>query len=214
MAQITSGLRALLSSPKVYDFVQNALGAQSSRRTLVRDHFQLRSGHTMLDVGCGTGEITPHLPAGVNYYGIDLSPDYIASARQRYGQLGRFDVADVSQPLPSSTPPADLVTCIGLLHHLDDSECVTLFRSIDKLLASGGRFVTLDPTFVSGQSVIAYQLARRDRGRNVRSPEAYEALAKRVFANVKPIVRHDLLRIPYTHCVLEITKELSDDTVQ
>lgn len=206
MAQITSGLRGILSSPMVYDFVQNALGAQSSRRTLVRDHFRPLPGDTMLDVGCGTGEITPHLPAGVSYLGIDLSPSYIASARQRYGHLGQFEVADVSDPLALSTQPVNLVTCIGLLHHLSDDECVALFRSIKRLLTPGGRFVTLDPTFVNGQHFIARELARRDRGRNVRSPQEYETLARSVFTDVKIVVRHDLLRIPYSHCILEISE--------
>ncbi len=206
MAQITSGLRAILSRPMVYDFVQSALGAQSSRRKLVRDHFRPKPAKTMLDVGCGTGEITPHLPAGVNYLGIDLSPSYIASARQHYGHLGRFDVADASDPLSSVDQPVDLVTCIGLLHHLDDDECVALFKSVQRLLTPGGRVVTVDPTFADGQHVIARELARRDRGRNVRKPEAYEALARSVFADVRTVVRHDLLRIPYTHCILEITE--------
>jgi SAM-dependent methyltransferase len=206
MAQITSGLRATLSHPILYDFLQNALGAQSSRRKIVRDHFRPKKDQSLLDIGCGTGEIAPHLPPGVAYRGIDLSPSYIASARQRYGHLGHFEVADASEPLPFSTQKFDLVTCIGLMHHLDDDESVALFNSVRRLLQPRGRLVTVDPTFVDGQHLIAREIAKRDRGRNVRRPEGYEALARRVFDDVTVVVRHDLLRIPYTHCVLEITE--------
>lgn len=206
MAQITSGLRKILSSPMVYDFLQNALGAESSRRRLVQDHFRPKAGQRILDIGCGTGEITPHLPAGVNYLGIDLSPSYIASARQRYGHLGRFESANATDPLAPTETAVDLVICIGLLHHLDDGECHVLFRAIKEKLSPGGRLVTFDPTFVDGQHLIARELAKRDRGRNVRSPGGYETLAQKVFAEVRVVVRHDLLRIPYTHCILEITE--------
>lgn len=206
MAQITSGLRKILSHPAIYDFLQNALGAESSRRQLVRDHFRPKAGQRILDIGCGTGEIIPHLPAGVSYLGIDLSPSYIASARQRYGHLGRFEIANATEPLAHTQSTVDLVICIGLLHHLEDSDCQVLFHAIKEKLSSGGRLVTLDPTFVDGQNLIARELAKRDRGRNVRWPDGYEALACKVFSNVKTIVRHDLLRIPYTHCILEITE--------
>jgi hypothetical protein len=42
-----------------------------------------------------------------------------------------------------------------------------------------------------------------DRGRYVRTREAYLALARPSFRGVKAFLRQDLLLIPYTHIILE-----------
>jgi hypothetical protein len=42
-----------------------------------------------------------------------------------------------------------------------------------------------------------------DRGQAVRRPDEYARLAGERFATVQAEVRSNLLRIPYTHCVIE-----------
>ena len=61
---------------------------------------------------------------------------------------------------------------------------------------------TNDPCLMPGQSRIARAVIQRDRGMNVRSPEGYRALAEPYFGEVRADVRHDLLRIPYSHALL------------
>ena len=97
----------------------------------------------------------------------------------------------------------DLILACGLLHHLDDEPATALLADARKLMAANGRLVTVDGSWVKGQSLIAKFLLSRDRGRNIRSPEAYAALARQSFGHVKADIRHDLLRIPFTLCVLE-----------
>ncbi|RKZ63742.1 MAG: class I SAM-dependent methyltransferase, partial [Candidatus Parabeggiatoa sp. nov. 3] len=46
----------------------------------------------------------------------------------------------------------------------------------------------------------------KDRGQNVRTQEGYLELASQVFSNITTDIRHDLLRIPYTHFILECVK--------
>ncbi len=70
-------------------------------------------------------------------------------------------------------------------------------------LKPNGRFVSLDGAFVEAQARVARILLRRDRGKFVRYAEAYHGLASQVFPQVSLSVRHDLLRIPYTHVLLE-----------
>ncbi|MFI5071358.1 MAG: class I SAM-dependent methyltransferase [Terriglobales bacterium] len=206
MAQITSGIRGILSNPSAYDFLQSILGAGRARKLLVRDHIRPTSSDYLLDIGCGTGELLNYLPANVRYIGFDLSPDYINAARERYGHRGRFECADVADFEPADLRGVDLVLAIGVLHHLDNDQVKCLFQTAWNKLRPGGRFISLDGTLVNGQSRIARALILRDRGQNIRSPDGYQALATSKFSTVTCTVRHDLLHVPYTHCILECTR--------
>ena len=41
---------------------------------------------------------------------------------------------------------------------------------------------------------------------DVRSPEAYHALARRVFGDVTVDVRHSLMTVPYSHAIITCRK--------
>jgi hypothetical protein len=45
-------------------------------------------------------------------------------------------------------------------------------------------------------------LLKMDRGRFVRTPDAYVRLAREVFSDVQAVICHDLLRLPYTHNIM------------
>lgn len=208
MGQVTSGLRSILSNPLIYDATQRLFGAEQSRRTLAIDYLRVESGWCVLDIGCGTGEILDHLPRDIRYFGFDLSAEYVDRARQRHGREGvRFEQGDVSSFLATGhVPPADLVMATGVLHHLDDQPAEDLVAVASAALRPKGRFVTIDPTFASEQSRASRWLVSRDRGQSVREPEGYAQLAQRSFSRVTAHVRHDLLRIPYSHAILECVK--------
>jgi SAM-dependent methyltransferase len=67
-------------------------------------------GRRWLDVGCGTGALTGAIldaaqPAEV--VGIDLSPAYVAYARERFGSSARFEIGD-AQALPAASESFDI----------------------------------------------------------------------------------------------------------
>lgn len=203
MTQITTGFRAIFSHPFVYNLAQRAVGAERARRLLVRDYFPPIQGMIMLDIGCGTAEILRHLPRDMRYFGFDASEAYIDEAKRAFGERGSFRAEMVSQASLEGIPQVDLVLAFGLLHHLVDADAHDLFNLATQALKPEGMLITMDPTFAPGQHPLARWMISRDRGRCVRSPDGYRLLAEAAFPQVFSHLRHDMLTIPYSHCILQ-----------
>ena len=195
----------LLAVPAVYRLHGKLVGLGKDRSIYAREHVRARAGDRVLDIGCGPAEILGWMPP-VDYVGFDLSPEYVAAAKRRWGDRGRFYCERVSEASLDHHRDFDVVVATGVLHHLDDAEAEKLFRLAEAALVPGGRLVTLDGAWVDGQSRIAKMLLARDRGEHVRSRDAYVELASRVFRKVEPTVREDLLAVPYTLLVMECEK--------
>jgi SAM-dependent methyltransferase len=193
-------VRALLGIPAVYRAFSRAVGGDC-RDVLAREYIRAAEGDRVLDIGCGPGDLLDNLPR-VDYLGIDLDPNYIRAARERFGPRGEFRneaVEDVAVRRPGTF---DVVLAVGVLHHLDDPAAARLLSVARQALKPSGRLVAFDGCWFPGQSPAARLMLRLDRGRFVRSPEGYARLAREAFADVRGEVRHDLLRIPYTHHVM------------
>lgn len=204
MAQITTGLRAILSHPRVYMVFQNLMGAQRGRRYFVDQFIRPQPSDKVLDVGCGPADILDFLP-DVEYWGFDISTAYIKAAQARFGARGRFAQRQLDETELARLPAFDIALTLGLLHHLDDEAATETLRLAHAVLRPGGRLLTIDPCFAPDQNVFSRFLVKHDRGMNVRDLAGYVALAKPVFENTRSVVRHTRW-IPYTHCILECTK--------
>ncbi|MNT29370.1 Methyltransferase domain protein [compost metagenome] len=149
------------------------------------------------------------MPDGIQYVGFDLSEEYVLAARARHGERARFECMDVADYRVDGgeQQKADLVLAIGILHHLDDDRARALMRTAHAALKPGGRFISLDGTYIQGQSAIAHALIARDRGKSIRTPDAYLALAQAEFAVARGQVRGDMLFVPYTHYIMECVRE-------
>jgi SAM-dependent methyltransferase len=202
--EASTGLRGVLSHPGVYEVWSRLVGGKRGRATLVREHVRPWQGARILDVGCGPGELVPHL-GDVHYVGVDLSAAYVERARKLYGDRAEFRVGDATK-LDPDLRGFDLVLAFGLVHHLDDEAAAMFYAGVAAALTAEGRAVAVDPALVAGQPSLARVLTSADRGHHVRSPEGYSRLAEAAFVNVRVVVRSDLLRIPYTHCVVEASR--------
>lgn len=187
--------------PAAYQAFQNMVGKNYHAR-LLAEHANSTPGEKVLDIGCGPGHILASL-AGANYTGFDISQEYIEAAQKRFGSRGRFWCSDVGlAAIEQERGTFHLALAIGVLHHLDDERAATLFELARLALRPDGRLVTSDGCFVPEQSRIARWALEKDRGKFVRSQEEYVRLAAVCFPRVEACVRHDLLRIPYTHLIM------------
>jgi len=201
MAEARNSLHGALALPWVYRSLQRVLRKEGTVELVISTYLGPLQGSRLLDVGCGPGTLRQFL-GDVNYTGIDRNERYIREAQERFGDRGRFILADVREVAQMNLPSFDAITMFGLLHHLDDGQAVDLMAAARPLLRAGGRLVTTDPCFIDRQNPMAWLLAKADRGRNVRRAEAYRALAASAFPQVELHVRDDLLRLPYNHAIM------------
>lgn len=194
-------LRFALASPSAYQLWWYMVGGPVAAKVLVNEYVQPAAGARILEIGCGPGTIVNYLPPS-DYLGFDLSPRYIELAKRRFPKA-HFVCERVNQFTLAKERSFDVVLALGIVHHLDDAEARQLFQIAYDGLEPGGKLVTVDGVWTDRQSSAARWLLARDRGEYVRSEREYVGIASQVFSLIRPSIRHDLLRIPYTHLILE-----------
>lgn len=201
MAERVTGLYRLTQLSSVYSLLQNAIGGERGTRTIADDYINPRMPRRILDFGCGPANILRFVDCD-EYVGIDRNERHIAAARKAHGNRGTFLTGDFKTVVEEIDGPFDMVLALGFLHHLEDAQAAAVCRIAHRALQPEGTLLTVDPAFVKAQHRIAKWLARLDSGQNVRAPDGYEAILSPLFADIETSVRHDLLAIPYTHCIV------------
>ena len=191
----------------MYQFLQQVIGADSSRKKIVCDYVRPRAGDRLLDIGCGPGTMVPYLPE-VQYFGFDSDAEYIRAAQARFGENRTFSCARVAGYTLEEQQRSsfELALAFGVLHHIDDSEALQLFQLAHSALKPGGRLVTIDGAYDEAQSRWARRVLSWDRGQYIRNRQGYLQLASQVFSSISASTHHHLLRIPYTLIILECVR--------
>jgi trans-aconitate methyltransferase len=133
-----------------------------------------RHGERILDVGCGTGQLTAEIArSGAHVVGLDNSPEMLAGARKNFpeltfvsGDAAAFDFAE----------PFDAVFSNAALHWVKDAEGAV--ESIARALSVGGRFVA---EFDGKGNIASVQAALRTvlgPGADAQSPWYYPSIGE------------------------------------
>ncbi len=133
------------------DFKQFPRAEGAFVRALARK-FKLARGSTAVDVGCGTGKYASYLAgAGLEATGVDLSPQAIRVARERFPECS-FEVGD-AEKLPFEDASFDVVFSSGLslLNEPDLSVLRPLMEHMVAKVRPGGHVILVKTTGLTGR---------------------------------------------------------------
>ncbi len=149
-APITQG--KLIRWAKSYDLLVRfcSLGWDRSVRAWTLDRARIRPGDHVLDIGCGTGDLTLAARSRVGptgrVYGVDASPEMIAVA-QRKAAKRHQEVEFRLEPVERLTNPdnsLDVVLSSLMIHHLPGDLKREACAQVYRVLKPGGRFLIVD----------------------------------------------------------------------
>lgn len=123
--------------------------------TAIRNEIPSREPLRVLDIGCGSGDVTAKVAQRLTklgflgeVIGLDRSPNAVATARERLagvpqgGMTLAFECGDVFQLQDEKSPREfDVVFCSLFLHHFKLDEAIELLRTARRL---AGRLVVVD----------------------------------------------------------------------
>ncbi|MFI1223095.1 MULTISPECIES: class I SAM-dependent methyltransferase [unclassified Streptomyces] len=129
-------------APAYVDFARGELAAKPLERALLSTFAELAAGSggglPVADVGCGTGRVTEHLHGlalGLDVFGIDLSPQMVATARKEHSDLRFEEGSMLSLPLPDASLGGLLAWYSTI--HVPDEELPRAFAEFRRVLAPG-----------------------------------------------------------------------------
>lgn len=162
----TGGIR--IRWPRWYDAMNRIhfLGREDQFREWTVDLAGIAAGQAVLDVGCGTGNLTMAAKRRVGddgeVHGIDAAPEMIQEAQRKATDRGlaiHYQVGLIEGvPLPDDR--FDLVLSSLMLHHLPKGLKRRGVAEIARVLKPEGRFVAvdIDPPLVGNLQTVAEAL--------------------------------------------------------
>lgn len=125
-----------------------ALSIRTERRCkMMIDEMTILPGTDILEIGCGTGEISNHLASitKANILGTDLCLPFIEEAKKNYNLPNlSFDVLNFNEPEKLQGKQFDYIVGNGILHHLYHNLDEAL-KNIHFLLKENGKMIFLEP---------------------------------------------------------------------
>jgi SAM-dependent methyltransferase len=132
----------------LYDPLTLLFGARRVHRRLL-DAADLRPGHQVLEIGCGTGNLTLLAKArqpAATVAGLDPDADALGRARRK-ARRRRIDVRldlGVAEQLPVADAAVDRVLSSFMLHHVPTAQRAAALREAHRVLRPGGELHLVD----------------------------------------------------------------------
>lgn len=132
-----------------YDFIQKYIVRDVRYKSLLIQQAEIRPGHHVLDLGCGTGTLAIMIKQsqpGAEVVGLDADPDMLQVAKQKAAQLGvpvTFDLG-FTNALPYPDESFDRVLSSIMIHHLKTPDKIQTAREVHRVLKPGGQLHIID----------------------------------------------------------------------
>ena len=111
------------------------------------EQFQPYLGDSVLEAGCGAGNLTNHLIDADHLTALDIDDRHVDRVDKRFGHLDNVEVTsgDLDDPdtFASLTRTYDSVLCVNVIEHLEHPEVAA--KGFAQVLGSGGHAMVLVP---------------------------------------------------------------------
>ena len=152
--RVNSSSRVIDSWANIYDivnyFVFMIFGGGNNLRNEIAGMAKLREAKSVLDIGCGTGnlslEIVKRLPSGGHVIGIDAGEKMVTLAKNKlHNAQSPIQFLRVSaENISFKDEVFNCVFNVFLLHHLPMELKIAAFNEMYRVLRKGGELVTVD----------------------------------------------------------------------
>ena len=194
-------MKRILKYPFFYNFYQNIIGCKSFLKKYSQQYLKIEDNQSVLDLGCGTGNVCCFLPQNIDYVGIDISPKYIDYASKKYPNFN-FHCQSLDEKI-NLNKTFDVIYGEAILAGLTDDQCKQMFETIVKHSKKTTRIILSDMNYSDDASFIKKLLFSSERNSNVRDREKYLSLFAPYFEVNKISVINEVYRIPYSKLVFE-----------
>ena len=124
------------------------VGGERAFRESIAEAADIRSGHAVLDVNCGTGTLALLLAdragPGGRVVGTDLAEEMLEVARRKAGPAGLEFINANAEDLPFDDTAFDRVTSSLAVHEMNRRGRENALMEMRRVLADGGRLVVAD----------------------------------------------------------------------
>jgi SAM-dependent methyltransferase len=164
----------ILALPGVFQLQQRIFNNYANVRAEFSDYLD-RGPVRILDVGCSTGACGQAVfdLERDDYTGIDITDRYVQYAKREYPR-GKYVTMDARRMMFESDT-FDVISFIGVLHHMDDDTATQSLAQARRVLKKGGTLLVAEPVFTPNdlRSNVFLSL---DRGKFIRESAQYERL--------------------------------------
>lgn len=162
--------------PALYERAQRAANFFRTLPRALLDLMPQGGCDSVLEIGCGTGELVDHLAPTVTYTGVDRNARFVAYARET--RRGTWVEADVTRAMPALGRAFHTVVFLGVLHHLDDDEVIAMWTHVRPFAEQ--RVIVMEPYRPDRPDLRYSVYAAIEQGAHVRTPAQWRALFARM----------------------------------
>ena len=198
-------MRKLLNHYFFFNLYQLIIGSTNWHKRYAKNfiipHIKDIPAPTILDFGCGTGNIIKQLPQNIEYTGIDYSKNYIDYDCKKFPKH-TFICQSATEDI-NLNKTFNLIISEALISNFDDENVYLILKNILKHSNKDTKIVISEMNYKIGNSKIENYLLSHERGSHTRGKDEYIKLLSKYFKinNVAEI--DNPYRIPYKKAVFE-----------
>lgn len=147
----------------------------------VRKYILESNPYTIIDIGCGTGNLCGPISDKINVIGIDKNEEMLEYVKNKYKNMNVRLGSFLDEPIDKNY--ADIVVTTFAFHGLNDNEKKIAIKNMMDYLKSKGKIIIVDFMFKDEGEREKY----KNKFKNENRLELWEAINRKYYSNVEKL---------------------------